>query len=186
MRPTFRPNGADASTGRSAQDSLRVASTNDQLSHPPEDHVARLDRRRGLLDGGGMVRLHALPLLRHRAFAGLFWRRRSRAEHHSGHVRNRLSVAPARRLCLRSYRGSVRAAAHDALVRRAHDGDDARHRASPHARSSGGRGRLAAFSPPLRHGIFGRRRIHRGRRLSARGLASQQAWAHHLAGLRVQ
>ena len=36
-----------------------------------------------------------------------------------------------------------------------------------HARSSGRGGWLASFSPPLRHGIFGWRRIHRGRRLSA-------------------
>ena len=61
----------------------RVAATNDQLSAAAKNRVSRLDRRRGLLDGGGMVRLHPLPLLRHRAFAGLFWRRRSRAEHHS-------------------------------------------------------------------------------------------------------
>ena len=27
--------------------------------------------------------------------------------------------------------------------------------------------RLASFSPPLRHGVLGRRRVHRGRRLSA-------------------
>jgi hypothetical protein len=52
MRPAFRPNGGDASSGRRERDPLRVANRNDQLSAPTEDHVARLDRRRGLLDSG--------------------------------------------------------------------------------------------------------------------------------------
>src|ERR1700722_16836221 len=167
MRPAFARMQATPFAGGQTRDSLRVANPNDQLSAPAEDHVSRLDRRRGLLDSGGMVRLHALPLLPPGDFAGLFWSRRSRPEHHACHIRNRVSVAPARRLCLWSYRGSVRAAADNALVRGAHDGDDARHRASTHARSSGRGGWLVSFSPPLRHGILGRRRIYRGGRLFA-------------------
>ena len=67
--------------GRRARDVLRVAAPNDQLSAPAEDHVSSLDRRRGLLDGGGMVRFHPLPLPRDGAFAGVLRARRGGAHH---------------------------------------------------------------------------------------------------------
>jgi hypothetical protein len=68
-------------------------------------------------------------------------------------------LRPARRHGLRPYRRQVWAPANHAAVCGDHDDGGVRHSPAANPRSSGRYCRLAALSPPLSHGTFGRRRV---------------------------
>ncbi len=128
-----------------------------------------------------MVRLHALPLFRDGAVAGVLRRRCAVAADDPRRLCRRLSDAPARgdflRPCRRSLRRRTDLAAVGGADERGNAGDGP---AADPGGDRGGRG-LVADHPALRDGVRGRRRIYRRGRLSARRRAAGAARADHLA-----
>ncbi len=124
-----------------------------------------------------MVRFHPLPLLRNRAVAGVLRARRGIVACGARRVRHRLFNAAARRGLLRAYRRQEGPAAHDAAVRRSHDGRDVRDGPAADVRANRTGGGGAADPAPVCDGVFGRRRIYRRRRLSARRCADPSSRA---------